>query len=147
MRNAANRLIPPSLLPSESDPSPRYWIGFLAVLALVGAFAWWRPGEYGPAALALAAALVVDLAARLAVVTAARRSGLEGPVRGLPSLVLLVGSPVGIALIAILGILVLGPDRFPILASLLAGIATMNAVARLAAARSLLVAKNQADDE
>lgn len=145
--NASRRLSAPLLLPSDSAPSLCYWIGFLAVLILVGGFAWWRPGQNGPAALALGLALILDLGTRLFATAAARRSGIEGQDRGLPSLVLLIGNPVGIASTGLLGILALSADRLPVLASLLAGIVAIAAVARLAAAYRLLVAKNETEDE
>lgn len=145
--NASRRLTAPSLLPSDSAPSLRYWIGLFAILILVCGFAGWRPHQNGPAALALGAALVFDIGARLFGAAATRRSGLAGQKLALPSLVLLVGNPLGVALVGIVGILTLSADRLPLLASLLAGIVAIAAVARLAAAYSLLAAKNEADEE
>ena len=147
LRNASRRLAAPSLLPHESESSLHYWIGFCAVLILIGACVWWQPDRHLPAALGLGAALGLDLVARLFVVMAARRSGLASSVRGLPSLVLLIGSPAGLAATGLAGILAFGADCFPVLASFLAGIVAMTAIARLAVAYSLFTAKNEADDD
>lgn len=138
MRNGRYRLDTPSLLPAGSRPSLASRIGLLAILALAGAFTWLEPLRNGPAALALVAAFVLDGVGRRAALSAARRRGIVDRARGLPSLLLILATPVGAALGCLVGVLILGLDRFAIVAGLLAGIVAMTAIARLVAARSML---------
>ncbi|MEA1834214.1 hypothetical protein U8607_19155 [Methylobacterium durans] len=114
----------------------------LAGLAL--ALGWHAPEANGWAAAALLASLVLDAAGRLAAARAGRDGALaarlRGPSLGLPSLVLGLGSGPGLACgTLILGVaLLVRPDAFPLLGSLLAGLVAIGACARLALARIVL---------
>ncbi len=121
------------------DVSTPYLAGSGALLALTALFLWKAPAVNGPAAAALAVAVALEAASRLAAEAASRRSGVELAMRGLPSLVLPLGAAPGIAA-AILAVLpLLGPGRFPVVASLIAGMVAMGALARLSLTRSVLV--------
>lgn len=116
-----------------------YLMGSGVLLALTALFVWKAPAVNGPAAVALAVAVALDAASRLAAEAASRRSGVELAMRGLPSLVLPLGAAPGLAA-AILAVLpLLGPGRFPVVASLIAGMVAMGALARLSLTRSVLV--------
>lgn len=86
--------------------------------------------------MALAAALILDGAGRLAAIRIAARAGPDPRLGGLPSLVLGVGSTVG--LVAGLAALLLFPRAAPVLASALAGLLAIGALARLALIRIVL---------
>ncbi|GJE55444.1 hypothetical protein EKPJFOCH_1935 [Methylobacterium thuringiense] len=116
-----------------------YLMGSGVLLALTALFVWKAPAMNGPAGVALAVAVALDAASRLAAEAASRRSGVELAMRGLPSLVLPLGAAPGLAA-AILAVLpLLGPGRFPVVASLIAGMVAMGALARLSLTRSVLV--------
>ncbi|WP_187278730.1 hypothetical protein [Methylobacterium sp. WL12] len=107
-----------------------------ALLALAGFLAWRDPGTNLPPAAALAAALILDGGARIAAARIARRTGPDPRLSGLPSLVLGVGGAFG--LLAGGAALLLLPRAVPVLASALAGLIAIGALARLALIRIVL---------
>lgn len=110
----------------------------LAMAGLASGFAWRAPETNGWAASALAAALLLDAGARLVGRRVALRTGSAPRMVGIPSVVLAVGPGAGVgALLFGLG-LVAWPAGFPVLASALAGLVAMGALARLALARIVL---------
>ena len=122
-----------------ADASTPYLAGSAILLALTALFVWTAPLVNGPAAAALAVAVALDAGSRLAAEAVSRRSGVELAMRGLPSLVLPLGAAPGLAA-AILAVLpLLGSGRFPLVASLIAGMVAMGALARLSLTRSVLV--------
>lgn len=124
---------------SIADAPIPYLLGSGLLLALTALFVWQAPVRNGPAAIALAVAVALDAASRLAADAATRRSGLVVAMEGLPSLVLLLGAAPGLAALALAVLPVVGPERFPIAASLIAGMIAMGALARLSLTRSVLV--------
>jgi hypothetical protein len=109
----------------------------LASLALAGltvAFAWAAPERNGWAALALAVALALDGLAQAAGAWLARRGGGAPRIAGLPSVVLAFGPTAGLGAVLFGLALAVWPAGFPILASALAGLVAMGAIARLALA-------------
>ena len=124
-----------------SLPALAHGTTWTALLALAGFLAWRDPGTNLPPAAALAAALILDGGARIAAarIAAIRVAGLAGPdprLSGLPSLVLGVGGAVG--LLAGGAALLLFPRAVPVLASALAGLIAIGALARLALIRIVL---------
>ncbi|MGU3360832.1 hypothetical protein ACLBWX_10895 [Methylobacterium sp. M6A4_1b] len=112
----------------------RALLGSLALAGLTGAFAWAAPEHNGWAALALAAALVLDGLAQAAGAWLSRRGGGPPRIAGLPSLVLAFGPAAGLGAVLFAVALALWPAGFPILASAVAGLIAMGAIARLALA-------------
>jgi hypothetical protein len=113
-------------------PSPgRALLASLAIAGLAGAFAWSAPERNGWAAGALAGALILDGLAQAAGAWLARRG--DGPPRiaGLPSLVLAFGPGAGLGAVLFAAALLAWPAGFPLLASALAGLVAMGAIARL----------------
>ncbi|WP_375465720.1 hypothetical protein [uncultured Methylobacterium sp.] len=108
------------------------WAGLLGIALLR---AWQDPAAVCPAA-ALAAALVLDGAGRLAAAGLAPRNGPDPRLSGLPSLVLGAGDIPGLTLGAVA--LMLVPHAVPVLASALAGLLAIGALARLALIRLVL---------
>ncbi|KMO37331.1 hypothetical protein VQ02_13560 [Methylobacterium variabile] len=96
-----------------------------AVLAL--ALAWRAPGW--PAA-ALVAALLLEVAAVRVTALAAARTGTALPGLDLRSLVLAGGRAADTLAAVAFAAMILLPDRLPLLASALAGLTAMGAVAR-----------------
>ncbi|CAA2105068.1 hypothetical protein MBUL_03008 [Methylobacterium bullatum] len=105
----------------------------LAIAVLAGAFAWNAPERNGWAALALGGALVLDGLALLAGAWLARR-GPAPRIAGLPSLVLAFGPAAGLGAVLFTVALLLWPAGFPPLASALAGLIAMGAIARFVVA-------------
>ena len=112
-------------------------IGWIGLSGLAVLFGWLAPGANAWPAGALLGALLLDALSRAAAARTARRGGIEAALRGLPSLVVGLGSGVGLAGTAILTALALlaWPKLFPVLASALAGLVAIGACARLALAR------------
>ncbi|MCE4224679.1 hypothetical protein HCU64_13020 [Methylobacterium sp. C25] len=127
-----------ALHPRVADASLSYCLGCAGLLAVAAAFLLHAPATNGPASLALAVAIVLDAASRLTAAALSRRSGLALAMGGLPSLVLPLGAMPGLAaaLLALLPLVESG--RFPIVASLIAGLIAMGALARLSFIRSVL---------
>ena len=107
-----------------------------ALLALAGVLAWRDPGANRLPAAALAAALILDGGARIAARRIAGRAGPDPRLSGLPSLVLGVGGAAG--LLAGGAALLLFPRAVPVLASALAGLVAIGAMARLGLIRIVL---------
>ena len=107
----------------------------LAGLALL--FTWLAPGPNAWPAGALLGALLLDAVSRAVAAEVARRGGIEAGLRGLPSLVVGLGSGAGLAIAALAAAFALlaSPAAFPVLASALAGLVAIGACARLALAR------------
>ncbi|MCJ2036070.1 hypothetical protein [Methylobacterium sp. J-068] len=121
----------------------RTLLGPAAIAALAGAFAWTAPERNAWAAAALAAALFLDGLARAAGALMARR-GLRVPrMAGPPSLVLPLRPGTGLAAALFATALALWPMGFPLLASALAGLIAMGAIARLALARVVLTRRQE----
>ena len=120
-------------LPGSARAHAAAWT---ALLALAGLLAWRDPGANLPPAAALAAALILDGAARIAARLIAGRAGPDPRLSGLPSLVLGVGGTVG--LLAGGSALLLFPHAVPVTASALAGLVAIGALARLALIRIVL---------
>ncbi len=118
--------------------SIRFLAGPVAIAALAAAFAWTGPERNGWAAAALMGALVLDGLAQAAGAFLARRGSPVPRLAGPPSLVLPLrpGTGLGAALFA--SGLALWPAGFPLLASALAGLIAMGAIARLALARVIV---------
>ncbi|KQP65194.1 hypothetical protein [Methylobacterium sp. Leaf112] len=115
--------------------------GLLASLAMAGlaaAFAWHAPDANTWAAAALVAALALDGLSRMAGARVARRTGPSPRMVGMPSVVLAVGPGAGLGAVLFGFGLIVWPAGFPVLASALAGLVTMGALARLALARIVL---------
>ncbi len=110
---------------------------------LAGAFAWRAPDANGWPAAALAAALVLDGLARAAGARAARRAGPGPRLSGMPSVVLAMGPGAGLGAVLFGLGLIVWPAGFPVLASALAGLVAMGALARLALARIVLNAPEE----
>ncbi|WP_244528857.1 hypothetical protein [Methylobacterium gossipiicola] len=122
-------------------PRPGRLLGPLAGLimaGLAGAFAWRAPEVNGWAAAALLAALFLDAAARLVGRRVARRIGPAPRMVGMPSVVLAVGPGAGVGAVLFGLGLAAWPAGFPVLASAMAGLIAMGALARLALARIVL---------
>ncbi|MGE7413611.1 hypothetical protein [Methylobacterium tarhaniae] len=96
-------------------------------VALALALAWRAPG--GPAA-ALVAALLLEVAVARLTAWAAARTGTALPGLDLHSLILAGGRGADILAASGLAALVLWPDRLPVIASALAGLTAMGAIAR-----------------
>ena len=126
---------------------PYYWIGRAALLALAGLFVWQAPGRNGPAAAALTAALVLDAVSRLTADAVSRRSGVDVAIRVQPSLILSLAAAPLLPAACLAALPLVGPDRFPVVASLIAGLMAMGALARLALARSVTVLARADDAE
>ncbi|GJD94330.1 hypothetical protein [Methylobacterium iners] len=129
------------------DALPAGTLRLAAILALglvAGAFAWRDPSLNGWAAVALGLVLVLEALSLMAVRAVARR-GLPLRIAGLRSLVLGLGPGGGIGAALFAVALLAWPDGFPILATLLSGLVGMGAVARLALARIVLRAEEQAE--
>lgn len=103
----------------------------LALAGLAGAFAWAAPDRNGWAALALALALVLDGSAQATGAWLARRGDGLPRIVGLPSLVLAFGPGSGLGAVLFAAALLVWPAGFPVLASALAGLIAMGAIARL----------------
>ncbi|MCJ2007244.1 hypothetical protein MKK70_22785 [Methylobacterium sp. E-041] len=106
------------------------------LLALAGFSAWRDPAANLLPAAALAAALILDGTGRIAAAVIAGRAGPDPRLAGLPSLVLGVGGTVG--LVAGAAALLVFPRAVPVLASALAGLVAIGALARLALIRIVL---------
>ncbi|MCP1551159.1 MULTISPECIES: hypothetical protein [Methylorubrum] len=124
-------------------------LGSLLMLTLALAFAWWDPAQNRWPALALVMALGLDTAARIAARAVRQRTGVETEIRGLPSPMLALGNAAWIAAIVAAVSAGLRPALFPLMASALAGLVAMGAVARLALARMVFAieAAERAADE
>lgn len=109
------------------------WAGLLALAVL---FAWRNPGPNLYPAAALGFSLLLDGAGRIAGDAIARRAGPDPRLSGLPSLVLGIGGTIG--LLAATAALLLFPRAVPVLASALAGLFAIGALARLALIRVVL---------
>ncbi|KQO62571.1 hypothetical protein [Methylobacterium sp. Leaf88] len=109
----------------------RALLASLALAGLTAAFAWAAPERNGWAALALAVALALDGLAQGAGAWLARRGGGPPRIAGLPSLVLAFGPAAGLGTVPFAVALAAWPAGFPILASALAGLIAMGAIARL----------------
>jgi len=120
------------------DPSVRFALASVVVMALASAFAWQAPGRNAWPAAALVAALGLDAASRLAAAAVSDKRGIEVALRGMPSPVLALARAAGFGGMALGVALCLRPDAFPVLASGFAGIVAMAASARLALARVVL---------
>ena len=131
-----SRLSPP-LRKRSRVPAPGPIAG-LAMAGLAGAFAWHAPDTNGWAAGALAAALVLDAGAQFVGRRVVRRTGQGLRMVGMPSVVLAVGPGAGVGAILFGLGLAAWPAGFPVLASALAGLVAMGALARLALARIVL---------
>ena len=118
-------------------------VASLAIAGLAGAFAWRAPDSNGWAAAALAAALVLDGLARAVGTRVARRAGPGPRLSGMPSVVLAFGPGAGLGAVLFGLGLVVWPAGFPVLASALAGLVAMGALARLALARIVLKAPEE----
>lgn len=115
-------------------PSPgRAVLASLAIAGLAFAFAWTMPERNGWPALALGGALLLDGLALLAGALLARR-GPTPRIAGLPSVVLAFGPAAGLGAALFAVALLLWPAGFPPLASALAGLIAMGAIARLVVA-------------
>jgi hypothetical protein len=112
----------------------RALLASLALAGLTAAFAWAAPERNGWAALALAVALALDGLAQGAGAWLARRGGGAPRIAGLPSVVLAFGPAAGLGAVLFAVALAVWPAGFPILASALAGLIAMGAIARLALA-------------
>jgi hypothetical protein len=117
----------------------------LAMAGLAGAFAWHAPETNGWAASALIAALLLDAGARLVGRRVALRTGPAPRMAGMPSVVLAVGPGAGVGAVLFGLGLVAWPAGFPVLASALAGLVAMGALARLALARIVLATPREPD--
>lgn len=106
------------------------------LLAVAGLAAWRAPSANLLPAAALATALILDAAGRIGAAAIARRPGPDPRLSGLPSLVLGVGGTLG--LLAGGAALLLFPRAVPVLASALAGLVAIGALARLALIRIVL---------
>ncbi|UHC14845.1 hypothetical protein LRS73_20210 [Methylobacterium currus] len=95
--------------------------------ALALALAWRAPG--GPAA-ALVAALLLEIAVARLTALAAARTGTALPGPELDSLILAGGRGADLAAALAFAALILWPDRLPLIASALAGLTAMGAIAR-----------------
>ncbi|MCF4126626.1 hypothetical protein [Methylobacterium sp. SyP6R] len=104
-------------------------------LALALALAWRAPG--GPAA-ALSAALLVEIAVARLTAVAAARTGTAMPGLDPHSLILAGGRGADIVAGAGLAALILWPDRLPLIASALAGLTAMGAIARASLALAVM---------
>ncbi|GEO98242.1 hypothetical protein [Methylobacterium haplocladii] len=132
--------VPFQALPTRvADASLPYLLGSGLLLASTALFVWQAPVRNGPAAMALAIAIALEAASRLAAEAVSRRSGVELAMRGLPSLVLPLGAMPGLAVLVLALLPLLGPGRFPVVATLLAGMIAMGALARFSLTRSVLV--------
>ncbi|GEP09399.1 hypothetical protein [Methylobacterium gnaphalii] len=129
---------PQALHPRVADASLSYCLGSAALLAVTAGFLSQAPVSNGPASLALAAAIALDAASRLAAAALSRRCGLALAMGGLPSLVLPLGAMPGLAAAILVLLPLLGGGRFPVVASLIAGLIAMGALARLSFIRSVL---------
>ncbi|MBB3903089.1 hypothetical protein [Methylobacterium brachythecii] len=127
-----------ALHPRVADASLSYCLGSAALLAVTAAFLAQAPVANGPAALALAAAIALDAASRLAAAALSRRSGLALAMGGLPSLVLPLGAMPGLAAAVLALLPLVDSGRFPLVASLIAGLIAIGALARLSFIRSVL---------
>ncbi len=107
------------------------WIRLVLALAL----AWRAPG--GPAA-ALLTALLLEIAGARLTAWAAARSGATLPGPDLHSLILAGGRGADILAGAGLAALILWPDRLPLIASALAGLTAMGAIARASLAVAVM---------
>ena len=116
----------------------RALLASLGIAVLACAFAWQAPERNGWAALALALALGLDGLAQLAGACLARRGGGPPRIAGLPSLVLAFGPGAGLGTVLFALALLAWPAGFPPLASALAGLVTMGAIARLVLAWMVL---------
>jgi hypothetical protein len=123
-------------------PTSRAALG-IAALGLVAAFfAWAAPHRNGWAAGGLGAALALEGAGLIAGAVLARR-GIAPRIAGLRSLVLSLGQGGGLGGGMFLVGLVVWPQGFPLLATILAGLVGMAAIARLALARIVLRAGDE----
>ena len=122
-------------VPPRAVPLPgRVLLAWCGIAGLAGAFAWHAPERNGWAALALALGLALDGLARIADAWLARRDGGPPRIAGLPSLVLAFGPGTRLGTLLFALALLAWPAGFPLLASGLAGLIAMGAVARLALA-------------
>ena len=128
-----------------SRPALAHGAAWTALLALAGFLAWRNPGTDLPPAAALAAALILDGGGRIAAIRVAGLAGPDPRLSGLPSLVLGVGGAVG--LLAGGAALLLFPRAVPVLASALAGLIAIGALARLALIRIVLALPGAEPDE
>ncbi|OAS20889.1 hypothetical protein [Methylobacterium platani] len=117
------------LLAGQRGEGP--WIRVALALAL----AWRAPG--GPAAALIAALLVEVAVARLTAVSAAR-TGTALPGADLHSLILAGGRGADLVAGAAFAALLLWPDRLPVIASALAGLTAMGAIARASLAFAVM---------
>lgn len=118
--------------------SIRFLAGPVAIAVLAAAFAWTGPERNAWAAAAVAGALVLDGLAQAAGALLARRGTRVPRLAGPPSLVLPLRPGTGLAAALFASALALWPAGFPVLASALAGLIAMGAIARLALARVVL---------
>lgn len=127
-------------------PSLRAALGIAAVGFVAGFFAWQAPHRNGWAAGGLVAALFLEVAGLIAGAALARR-GISPRIAGLRSLVLSLGQGGGLGGGLFLAGLVVWPQGFPLLATVLAGLVGMAATARLALARIVLRAGDAGEPE
>ncbi|GJD60708.1 hypothetical protein [Methylobacterium frigidaeris] len=104
-------------------------------VALALALAWRAPG--GPAA-AFAAALLLEIAVARLTALAAARTGATLPGPDLHSLILAGGRAADIVAALAFAALILWPDRLPLIASALAGLTAMGAIARASLALAVV---------
>ena len=122
------------------DPTVRFALGALAVMAVSGAFAAAAPAQNLWPGAALAAATALDATSRLAAHAAARRTGLDVALSALPSVVAAIERGPAVGALAMAAALVV-PSAFAWLASGLAGLVAMGALARLALAYAVLATR------
>lgn len=123
--------------------SIRFLAGPVAIAALAAAFAWTAPERNAWAAAALLGALVLDALAQAAGTLLARRGAPLPRIASPPSLVLPLRPGTGLAAALFASALALWPMGFPVLASGLAGLIAMGAIARLALARVVFVGSGE----
>lgn len=120
----------------------RAFLAGLVIAVLAASFAWTAPERNGWPALALGGALVLDALAQLAGALLARR-GPAPRIAAMPSLVLAFGPAAGLGAFLFAGAVLLWPPGFPPLASALAGLIAMGALARLVVAWIVLRAERE----
>ncbi|NEU13364.1 hypothetical protein G3T14_14670 [Methylobacterium sp. BTF04] len=123
--------------------SVRALLGPVAIAGLATGFVWAAPERNAWAAAALALALVLDGVARAAGARAARRGRPAPRLGGPPSVVFAMRPGLGLGA-ALFGVaLFLWPAGFALLASALAGLIAMGAIARLALVRIVLATPDE----
>lgn len=139
----ADETVPRRPAPALGRDSIRALAGPVAIAALAAAFAWTGAERNAWAAAALIGALGLDGLAHAAGTLIVRR-GLRPPrIGGVTSIVLSLRSGTGLGAALLASALALWPAGFPVLASALAGLIAMGAIARLALARVVLAAPEE----